>query len=348
MLMILMGILSAVALFFGVLNGLPKIFNHIEVRRHRDHLRTIRNDYPILVPVCDRPQYLKKVLTALQKVRSIEETIIIFSQDERDADVHRLIDAFPLRKVHMKHTQPFFALFAKAQLLTRIHCTASNIFFLLNTAFRSTDVEGVIVLEDDVVPSVNFYEYFKWCFEKILLDSEFGEGVLSCGAYNICSKGNIPLKEKFALFKEDEFNSWGWAISRRQWEKIKSDWSFTSWDRNMEHRIMPKRGLVNYRPYLSHVDYIGSHGINVSRSEDCRFYRAVLDPEPIDFANTTPVLTNGLPSAYQEELKKYQIVIDPEFNCERGKKILPVIWDRLKTRLPNKTLAALRQRFPFL
>ena len=103
--------LSVIAVFFALLYGVPRILNGRQIARNRQALESIEDCYPILMPVCDRPEYLEQVLDGLCKSTGIEETVLVFTQDERNADVKRLIDEIPLRKIHLEHTQPFFAFF---------------------------------------------------------------------------------------------------------------------------------------------------------------------------------------------------------------------------------------------
>jgi hypothetical protein len=347
--LIVLGLLTAVAAFFGLLYAVPRSRNNRELERNRAALESLGDCYPIIMPVCDRPEYLKQVLDNLQKSIGIEETVLVFSQDERNEEVIALIDAVPLRKIHFKHTQPFFAFFARIGLITRIHCTASNIFFAIDSVMKTAKPKGVIVLEDDLVPSINFYRYFQWCFDQVLLDPEVGRNVLTCGAYNIFSKGNIPLSERHSIYLgADYFNPWGWAISRERWDDIRGDWSFTSWDGNMDHRIQRLKGLVNYYPFLSHVDCIGNHGVNMSRSADCNFYRTHLDPEPIDFAGAKVRIAEDLPAEYRAEQDKYERVLDPDNKSEWDRKIVPVVWDKVKAQLSGERIVAMKRILPWL
>jgi len=335
--------------FFLVLYWLPQWLNARELARQQAEFAKVGRCYPILMPVCDRPEYLERIFSVLPKAGGIDETTIIFSQDERNEAVQKLIDELPLRNIHLKHTQPFFAFFARIGLITRIHCAASNIFFVIDSTFRNTDVEGVIILEDDLVPSINFYQFFSWCFERIMLDAEHGPKVLCCGGYNIYDKGNIPLEERYSLFRlDDHFNPWGWAISRERWESIRKDWSFTAWDGNMEYVIMPKHGLVNYRPYLSHIDCIGNHGVNMSRADECEYYRTFPTTEPIDFEDAKPVLTDSFPKQYQDVAEGYERIIDTANKSEWDRKLVPVVWDQIKKHMTRERLRALQSKLPFL
>ncbi len=342
-------LLLAIAVFFALLYLVPRLKNEREIARNRAKFAEIGDCFPILVPTCDRPEYLTQMFDAFGKMRGAEETTVIVSQDERHPEIARLIRELPLRKIHLEHTQPFFAFFSRIHLITRAHCIGSHIFFLIDKTFRNTDVKGVIVLEEDQVPSPNFYRYFEWCFDRILLDSELGKTSLTCGAYNIYSKGNIPLTECYKVYSKDShFSPWGWAISRERWEKIRKDWSFTSFDGNMESCIMPKFGLVNYSPYLSHVDCVGNVGVNVSLPADNRFHRTHLDPEPIDFASADPAITTEFPAEYMKEQEKHQRVKDPNHKSEWDRKLVPVVWEFIRAKIPHDTYERMKRRFPFL
>jgi hypothetical protein len=331
------------------LYAVPCLLNRRELARWHGALAAIDGGYPIVVPVCDRPEYLARVLDALQRVEGIEDTVIVFSQDERDAEVTRLIEALPLRKIHLLHTQPFFAFFARIGLITRIHCTASNIFFAIDAVMRHAEVEGVIVLEDDLVPSVNFYRYFQWCFDRVLLHPERKHDALTCGAYNVHCKGQIPFSEQHALFRiDDYFNPWGWAISRERWEQVRPMWSFTSWDGNMHHRITHRLGLAHYYPFLSHIDCIGAHGVNMSRSEDCGFFRTVLEERRIDFEGVEPRITDDLPVDYRRLMDGFQTVQDPDRPSEWDQKLLPRINVAVRGWVGPERVLAAKRVFPWL
>lgn len=342
--------LLAIVAFFGVLYLIPRLRNEREIARKRDEFARVGDCFPILVPTCDRPEDLAQMFEAFGKMRGADETTIIVSQDERHPEIARLIRELPLDKIHLEHTQPFFAFFSRIGLITRAHCIGSHIFFLIDKTFRNTDVKGVIVLEEDLVPSPNFYEFYKWCFDRVLLDPELGKTALTCGAYNIFSKGNIPLSECYKLFSKDaHFSPWGWAISRERWEQIRKDWSFTSFDGNMESRIMPKYGLLNYSPYISHVDCVGNFGVNISLPADNRFHRTYLHPEPIDFAASGPEITPSLPDEYKKEQAKYQRVKDPDYKSEWDRKLVPMAWEFIRGNLLSGDLYdRLRKRLPFL
>ena len=59
--------LSVIAVFFALLYGVPRILNGRQIARNRLALESIEDCYPILMPVCDRPEYLEQVLDGLCK-----------------------------------------------------------------------------------------------------------------------------------------------------------------------------------------------------------------------------------------------------------------------------------------
>ena len=79
--MITLGILTVVAL--AVTGTLVSLHNGKEVRRARTRVEEL--DIPdsafcILMPVCGRPHYLKRVLDALRDVEGIERALVVVSQ----------------------------------------------------------------------------------------------------------------------------------------------------------------------------------------------------------------------------------------------------------------------------
>ena len=47
--------------------------------------------YPILIPCYDRPEYLARVLSALQRVEGIDETLVVASVDGSNEEVIQLL-----------------------------------------------------------------------------------------------------------------------------------------------------------------------------------------------------------------------------------------------------------------
>jgi hypothetical protein len=230
-------------------------------------------DYPILMPVYGRPHYLKKMLNALAQVKDIDKTILIISQDGNNREVARLISQIVFTKtVIIKHTRPFLGILA--YFWDSLAAASTNICFLLEFAFSKTEAKGAIVLEDDIVTSVDFFNYFQWTFAHVLTD----KNVLSVTGFNIDSrvasgKKYHPQDYPYDLLKNSEnkrakFTGWSWAIAKDKWMQVRKHWSFLSWDIGLD-KLQRELGLISYKPVLGRAKNIGMQGgINFTEAED--------------------------------------------------------------------------------
>ena len=89
----------------------------------------------------------------------------------------------------------------------------------INWALESCD--SLIVLEDDCIPSDFAIEYFDNCVEYV---NE--EVVLISGS----TLPNYPTKLKGYLFESEFPLIWGWALTKKSWEKIRPDHEINSKD----------------------------------------------------------------------------------------------------------------------
>lgn len=253
---------------------LTQVHNNREIHEAKGHLRHLPRSFtlPILMPVGDRPHYLRQVLEALSNVKDIEKSLLVVSQDMRGREVTDLIRAIRFTNVViLHHTRPFLGL--PSFFWDSAHATSSNIFFLLEFAFSNTDARAAIVLEDDVVPSPDFLNYFEWATEHLLADDR----VMTVNSFNIHSrvfpeKGYHPQHHPYDMVLNrhggrDIFTGWGWAISRPMWFRVRKGWSFINWDIQLD-KTMQALGLISYKPVLGRAIHIGmQQGINFTESE---------------------------------------------------------------------------------
>jgi hypothetical protein len=292
--------LTFLTLLIGYLAVSSLIVNRRNVRETERAAAAIRRMghsyvYPILMPVYGRPHYLKVVLDALAEVKDIDKTILIISQDGHNPEVTTLIDSITFtRAVVIRHTRPFFGIlsfFWDGQA-----AASANIHFLLEVAFNRTGARGAIVLEEDLVPSVDFFNYFEWVFEHVLTD----KNVLSVTGFNIHSravpeKNYHPQEYPYDLLINWEngrakFTSWCWGIARDKWIRVRKHWCFfTAWDIGLD-ALQRKWGFISYKPVLGRVRNIGMQGgVNFTEAEDNPKWRDVyLSSQPYEYAGAPP------------------------------------------------------------
>jgi hypothetical protein len=175
----------------------------------------------------------------------------------------------PAPVVHLRHSPPFFGV---VSWVWRTDApTAANVFFLLRLAFEflpralpaGRAPAGAIVLESDVVPSRDFYRYFRWTLARVAASPTLATHVLTVNGFHEASTADAdPL-----AFTVDRygFMVWGWACPAASWPRVRDGWTwFANWDITLEHNVRRRvrEGAVSLSPLLSRTRHIGLHGIN--------------------------------------------------------------------------------------
>ena len=172
---------------------------------------------PVLVVCFRRPRNLELILKECQDK---SRDILIFidksnPDDELNAEVSRIASLY-------KRTSDRIKLKVSDTNLGVKHAVPNAI----NWAFESCD--SLIVLEDDCIPNNFALEYFDNCIQYVHEDV-----VLISGS----TLPNFPTKLKGYLFESEFPLIWGWALTKKSWEKIRPDREIYSKD--------VARGIVN-------------------------------------------------------------------------------------------------------
>lgn len=130
--------------------------------------------------------------------------------------------------------------------------------FLFEFAFEYMLANGAILLESDLIPSVDFYRYHQWTYRNLL--TRKNSTILSIHSFNIQSTN---LSDPYVLFARG-FDSWGWSTARTRWSWLKSQWTkYKNWDRIISQSAKRDQWLCMI-PRLSRTRMIGLKGINVN------------------------------------------------------------------------------------
>jgi hypothetical protein len=286
------------------------LHNRREVRRALRQVESVGEAgrrLPILIPVSGRPHYLRQVVDGLSRVHGIEGALLVFSQDRRDPEVSSIISGVDFADVVIiEHARPFLGVLAS--VWDSDHVIGRHIRFLLEFAFDDVGAEHAILVEDDIVPGPDLLRYFSWACRYVLSD----ERVLAVSGFNLHSRvdqesGFDPRRHPHDLVEaRDEsgrlgFTGCGWAISRRQWARIRRDWSDWNWDHHLT-RTQHVRGLVSFQPVLARTKHIGMQGgINCTEVEgNPKWLGVMLDEGP--YGDAPPNFLPDLPArpAYED------------------------------------------------
>lgn len=215
---------------------------------------------PVLIPTYSRPAYLAAVLESLRKARSIEKTVLIFSQDGADTAVSALIASVNFtRVVHLRHAPPYWGL--PSVFLRTDAPTASNVYFLLRFAFEWLRAPAAIVLESDIVVAPDALDYFRWAFTEVSRDAALRDRIFTINGFYDRSR---PEHDPYAFTTHEYgFMVWGWLCPGFSWPLIRAGWtSFGNWDITLENSVRQPSGKVSLSPVVSRTRNIGMQGIN--------------------------------------------------------------------------------------
>jgi hypothetical protein len=174
---------------------------------------------PILLIVWRRPDTTALVVEAIRRVRP--SSVFIASDGPRlgvDGESEKVIATRELVLQSIDWECTIKTRFSDVNLGCRDGVSSAISWFFENVS------EGII-LEDDVVPYPEFFEYCQLCLEKYRED---------CRVWAVC--GNQTTREQHVAAKHSckplhlryNFNCWGWATWRNRWQhyipEIDVDW----------------------------------------------------------------------------------------------------------------------------
>lgn len=197
-------------------------------------------DYCIVMTLCNRPEYTRRVLEALAQCDGIEGVPVAFACEPVNAEVVRLARKF---------REPRFV-----SVGTRKAGCNLNTYYALSVGFSEYD--QVIALEDDTVPGKDFLRFCEWGLREYRDDKS---------VFSICGYQRTPADELVhtsAVIREQWFTPWGWATWRDRWDSVRTKWpaddSQVSWDTVIDK--VTRAGRYEIRPLVARIQNIGGEG----------------------------------------------------------------------------------------
>jgi hypothetical protein len=150
---------------------------------------------------------------------------------------------------------------------------------------------GAILLESDLIPSVDFYRYHQWTYRNLLAINN--SKILSIHSFNLYSTN---LSDPFTLFPRG-FDSWGWSTARTRWNWLKIQWTkYKNWDIIIS-RTAKRDEWICMLPKLSRTRMIGLKGINVNvkhKSEEKQFEEHMyMSDKSIQYNDKKPTIVSS-------------------------------------------------------
>ena len=187
---------------------------------------------PVLLITFNRPQYTRKVLEAILAAQP--QDLFVFQDGAREGNAEDGVKCREVRRVVTSLTE---------DARTRVHTFYSDRNLgcgpgpasALDWFFRQ--VEQGIVLEDDCLPSPDFFPYCEELLEKYKFDERVG----FIGGSNY---GYHADAAESYVFGSGHHQTWGWASWRRAWKSF--DYRLTNID-NDRFAVIVKRYYKDIR-----------------------------------------------------------------------------------------------------
>ncbi|WKX89943.1 hypothetical protein Q1695_009075 [Nippostrongylus brasiliensis] len=209
----------------------PRAEPESEAVGHQKKRRKWEDPIPVLVFACNRADAVSSLLRKLIELRPSKELFpIIVSQDCNDEKVRSAVNQFLGDVQYVKHQSA-----EEAQVDVPFHHTQYATYYYiarhyklaLEHVFDKLGYNSVILLEDDLDISTDFFEYFSGT--RYLLDLD---PMLWCvSAWNDNGKaGNIDRNAHSLLYRSDFFPGLGWMMTRTLWKEVGPKWPAGFWD----------------------------------------------------------------------------------------------------------------------
>ncbi|XP_074649408.1 alpha-1,3-mannosyl-glycoprotein 2-beta-N-acetylglucosaminyltransferase-like [Tubulanus polymorphus] len=230
-----------------------------------DQLRLLEHDskldphkvaLPVLVIACNRLT-VKRNLEQLIKYRpSAERFPIIVSQDCGHRPTADAIQSFADKVTHIQHPDlSSIPLPWKQRKFQDYYKISRHYKWAISQIFHRFNHSAVIIVEDDLDVSPDFFEYFASTYPILHTDP-----TLWCvSAWNDNGKGGFVSKDAELLYRTDFFPGLGWMLKRQLWAELEPKWPKTFWDDWMRHPDQ-RRERACIRPEISRTTTFGKIG----------------------------------------------------------------------------------------
>jgi GNT-I family len=231
--------------------------------------------FPVVVMAADRPNVLRQSLAVLLSARGVTASDVVVVQDGVVEEVRRAAEAYGVRVVQRERPGA-----AAGGGLRGSHMVDGSVRIAeqygaaLALMFDrvAPEAPGIIILEDDMLVSPDFYEYFH--ATAGLLEAD--RSLWAVSAWNDNGFAHtLGGGDELGLWRTRFFPGLGWLLSRRLWsEELRSKWPREHWDHWMRHpdRHMGRDVLV---PRVPRDYHIGVRGTYMNREDHYRYFRSI-------------------------------------------------------------------------
>ena len=267
----------------------------------------------VLVIACNRPE-VKRCLDSLLKYRPSEEKFpIVVSQDCGHQETAQVIASYG-KIVHFIKHPDLTDINGVAENLKGYYKLSRHYRWALSQVFDVMDFDTVIIIEDDLEVSPDFFEYFE--ATKHLLEED--PSLWCVSAWNDNGKTGY-VRGNDLLYRSDFFPGLGWMLKRTIWHELAPKWPAAFWDDWMRHPDQ-RRERSCIRPEIPRVETFGRTGVSKGQFFDEHLRHIKLNSEfyPFTKRNLTFLLKDEYDPKFINIVYKSPLVSFEYFNSGQG------------------------------
>jgi alpha-1,3-mannosyl-glycoprotein beta-1,2-N-acetylglucosaminyltransferase len=257
------------------------------------------NPIPILLMTCNRPELLQLTINSISSVRGISKSSILVSQDGSNADVKRIISNNNLVSV-----QNLEGINLRGAPLDGAQRIARHYKYSIDKLFdRFPQAPAVIIVEDDLLFSPDFYEYFIHAIPALEMDPSL---------FLISAWNDNGFKEKvrdpFSLRRTEFFPGLGWLLPRQVYDnELRSTWPKEHWDHWLRSHNVHKGREIVY-PQVPRSYHNGIKGTFMNLDTHNKYFRDIAyNQEPSISWSKHQAEANALPSTIYVDSETYEM-----------------------------------------
>lgn len=224
---------------------------------------------PILLLTCNRPSQLRSTLESLLQVRKVERDNIIISQDGAMQEIADIANQYGLKLLQNKrdiHLRGGAAHDGANRIAQHYKYSLSAVF---NDDHR---YDAVVIVEDDLLLSPDFYEYMLAVYPILLSDpSAFIVSAWSDNGF----KATVNSNDSFALRRTDYFPGLGWLLTRSLYKKeLEPNWPESHWDHWLRSAEVSRQRAIVY-PHVPRSFHNGVRGTFMNLETHNKYFRDI-------------------------------------------------------------------------
>lgn len=263
----------------------------------------------VVIMACNRADYLERTIELILKYHgSVASKFPVFvSQDGSNSDVRTKALSYK-QLTYMQHLDYEPVHTERPGELIAYYKIARHYKWALDQLFYKYNFNRVIILEDDMDISPDFFDYFEAGAD--LLDKD--QSIMAISSWNDNGQKQF-VHDPYTLYRSDFFPGLGWMLSKPTWDELSPKWPKAYWDdwlRLQENHM----GRQFIRPEVCRTYNFGEHGSSLGQFFNQYLKPIKLNDLPIDWKsmNLTYLMKDEFVNHFADMVKRTSPLYEPD------------------------------------